>query len=745
MNMKNIINIFTHGILKYPIYVLTLIFIITSLFGYYAFFSTNKLKVDFSLEQMFPENDIDRDLYVDFINEFSREDDIAIYIYETPNIFSNKSLNEIAELSSDIELIDGVESVLSLGNLDNEKFLDDFPNPFQWIKEHPIYSQGLVSNNGEMASIIINLEDDINNHDSREITIHEIESTINQLTEYKWHGSGIPVMRTSYIQFVNNERRIFLPIAFIVVTLVLFLLFRQIKGVILPLIAIAVTLIWVAGIMALLNISINVVTYLVFNLLMIIGVSDAIHILIKYHENLKNKLNKNDALVKVIKEIGAALFLTSFTTAIGFFSLMLTNIRITKEFGFMLGIGVFLLFILTIIIIPVILSMIDTPNKKHVKRLIVGERFQAAEKLNKWNENHPKKILAISGVLFIVTIIGLFKMDYDSTIMDDLKPGNKLFDDMKFVEKYFGGTLPLEIVLNFKSEKFAIDSLNLIKVDLFKSEIEKLNDIGTIISYTDYLKILNEEIGSEKRELPKSKNDALSLIYSIDSPINLLNDDFSKGRLTLRISNIATSRGEELKNEIQQLSSEIFGESVDILVTGSTLLALKTNRHLVKNLTVSFLIAFTIIFISMIFLFRSKRLALLAIIPNVLPLMVAGAMMGYLGIKLRPSTAMTFSIALGIAVDDTIHFLSRFRKEYKIYNNYSQAISKTLLTTGKAIINTTIILGLGFIVFSFSQFVPNHEFGVLATIILIVALAGSMTLLPVLINFIQPKIRFKNK
>ena len=741
--MMKYINIFSHKILKYPFTVLTFIGIITLIMGYIAFFSTVKLKVDFSLEQMFPENDIDRDLYIEFINEFSREDDIAIYIYEIDDIFSNKSLLEISELSTDIELIDGVESVLSLGNLDDGKLIDEFENAYDWVYNHPIYSQGLVSQNGEMGSIIINLDDDINNHDSREITIREIESTINELNNYKWHGSGIPVMRTGYIQFVNNERRIFLPIAFIVVTLVLFLLFKQIKGIILPLIAIGVALIWVAGIMALLNISINVVTYLVFNLLMVIGVSDAIHILIKYHESLNEKLDKNNALNKVIKEIGSALFLTSFTTAIGFFSLMLTNIRITKEFGFMLGIGVFLLFILTIIIIPVILSLIDIPDKKHIQRLIVGGRFQAAENLNKWNENHPKKILVISGILFFITIIGLFKMDYDSTIMDDLKPGNKLFDDMKFVEDNFGGTLPLEIVLDFKSENSALNPDNLKKVDLFKSQVKKFENIGTIISYTDYLKLLNEELGNDLRELPLNIDDALSLIYSIDTPLNLLNEDFSKGRITARISNIATSRGEELKIEIQNISKEIFGDKVDALVTGSTLLALKTNRHLVKNLLVSFLIALTIIFISMIFLFRSKKLALLSMIPNVLPLMVAGAMMGYLDIKLRPSTAMTFSIALGIAVDDTIHFLSRFRNEFKISKDYSLAISKTLLTTGKAIINTTIILGLGFIVFGFSQFVPNHEFGILATIILLIALAGSITLLPVLINFIQPEIRFK--
>ena len=423
---------------------------------------------------------------------------------------------------------------------------------------------------------------------------------------------------------------------------------------------------------------------------------------------------------------------------------MLTNINITREFGFMLGIGVILLFILTIIIIPALLTFIETPDKKHIKRLIAGERFQAAEKLNKWNENHPKKILTISAICFLLTIIGLFKMDYDSTIMDDLKEGNRLYDDMKFVEKHFGGTLPLEIVLDFKAENNSLDYENLIKVDRFKSKLQDIGEIGSIISYTDYLKVINEEMGEGNRTLPKNKEEGLSLIYLLDNPINLLNKDFSKGRISARISNITTSRGESLKKEIELLHKEIFNQDVGLLITGSTLLALKTNLHLVKNLTFSFLIAFSIIFFSMIFLFKSKRLALLAILPNILPLMVAGALMGYLGIKLRPSTAMTFSIALGIAVDDTIHFLSRFRKEYKIHKVYGIAIKATLLTTGKAIINTTIILGLGFIVFAFSQFVPNHEFGILATIILLVALAGSMTLLPVLINYIQPKIRFKN-
>ena len=218
-----------------------------------------------------------------------------------------------------------------------------------------------------------------------------------------------------------------------------------------------------------------------------------------------------------------------------------------------------------------------------------------------------------------------------------------------------------------------------------------------------------------------------------------------KNTALIIISDLPYARGMDVREEILTSGRAIFGENVHITVTGSTLLALSTSRHLVKNLTTGFIIAFVIIFLSIVFLFRSFRLSLLAILPNIIPLMIAGGLMGYLGIKLRPSTAMTFSIALGIAVDNTIHFLARFRQEFKVSGDYEKSVSVTLLTTGKAIISTGVILSLGFFVLYFSEFVPNHEFGILATIIIIAAVCGSLVLLPVLILQIRPNIQFKQK
>ena len=456
-------------------------------------------------------------------------------------------------------------------------------------------------------------------------------------------------------------------------------------------------------------------------------------------------LSKSDSLSRVINKIGAALFLTSFTTAVGFCSLAFTNIRITQQFGILVGFGVILMFILTIIIMPIILNFISPPSEYHVRRLIQGRQFSSAHNLNAWNTNNPQLILVGSAFLFIVALFGLYRMDYNASVLEDLKPGNPLFDDLQYVEQKLGGTLSLEVIIDSKNEMSSLQPSFIQKVQNYKEMILQIPEISTAVTPGDYLMLVNEELGSGGRQLPQTADEALSFTVEFDRVQLFLNDDYSKTRISCRISDLSYERGMEVREAILTTGRATFGENIQITVTGSTLLALSTSRHLVNNLTVSFVIAFIIIFFSIVILFRSFRLSLLAILPNIIPLMIAGGLMGYLGIKLRPSTAMTFSIALGIAVDNTIHFLARFRQEFSENGDYAESVSQTLFTTGKAIISTGVILSLGFFVLYFSEFVPNHEFGLLATIIIITAAAGSLILLPVLILQIKPTLRFKQK
>ena len=730
---------------NHPKKVLTLLLSLTLFFAYYAFLSSHHLKVDFSLEQMFPENDIERERYEAFKEEFSREDDKFLLIYRNEDPLSRENINTLEDITDDLEWIDGIENILSLSNIEEGFLFDSDLSDSAWqssrdfVLNHPIYTNLVISNDGKSGAIYVDLEDDVNDQLSREKVFNAVDDVTSYHQEWDWYEAGVPVLRTRYVELVTKERMIFIPLAGLVVVLILFFIFRQINCVVLPLLSISITLIWVSALMAFCGISINLISYLTYILLLIIGCSNCIHILMKYHECVSiENITIKESISKVIKELGGALFLTSFTTAVGFFSLVMTNIRITKEFGFALGIGVILMFIIAIITIPIILLYMPKPDQRHTDRLIKESESFSVDKIDMATKKYPYIIIVLSLIFFILSGLGMQKIDYNISILDDLRPGNSLYDDVKYVDENFGGMLPLEIVITSPDNDILnIDFLK--KAELFEEKLRSIDEIKKSISLVDHLKVINNALNPEQgMTIPQTSEEIEDYLYDYDNASSLYKQDESKYRISCRVGNIKSKVGEKLKNDIQDEFNEIFSKE-DILVTGSTLLSLRTGRFLVRDLTNSFMLAFGIIFVSMIMLFKSFRLSIIAILPNMIPLMAAAAVMGFSGIKLRPSTAMTFSIALGIAVDDTIHFLARFRQELKNTDTTFKATSNAILSTGRPIIGTTLVLSMGFFVLYFSEFVPNHEFGILGTIILIVALLASLFLLPVLLDLFYKK------
>ena len=749
-----------------PIKTLLILFSITIGFAYYAFFSANKLIVDFSLEQMFPENDPERDKYDQFRAEFSREDDKFLLIYSCDDPLSRENIKKLSIIDGLINKIVGIEQTTSLSNIqENEELLfDESLDDSTWkahkekVLNHPLYTNLVISEDGKSGAIFVDMKDDVNNQTLRENLFKEIDRGLEiHGRDWEWYEAGIPVLRTRYVELVSKERSIFIPLGGLVVILILFFVFRQVNCVVLPMTSIFITLIWVSALMAYLGITINLISYLTYILILIIGCSNCIHILMKYHECIEQEEgNIKLAVRRVIKELGGALFLTSLTTAVGFFSLMMTNIRITQEFGFVLGVGVILMFIVAIITIPIILLYLPAPSKHHIKRLISQSDSFSVDRIDASTRKFPYPILGLSILFLAISFIGLKNIDYNISILDDLRPGNSLYDDIMYVDKNFGGTLPLEIVIsNFNSSATNKDSSSLdnifnleflTKADEFESKIEEIPHIKKAISMNDYIKVIANFWEPERgMVLPEYDEDIYDYLDLAPSNIgtNLFNSDSTKYRITCRVGNIRSKVADSLKVEVQSIFDEVFkGGNQEVLISGSTLLALRTQGFLIRDLTTSFILAFIIIFISMVILFRSIRLSLISILPTIIPLVAAAAIMGFSGIKLRPSTAMTFSIALGIAVDDTIHFLARFRQELRKTKDVGIAVSNSILSTGKAIIGTTLVLCMGFFTLYFSELVPNHEFGILATIILIIALISSLLLLPVLLNlFYKHKLK----
>ncbi|MFC1543468.1 RND family transporter [Candidatus Neomarinimicrobiota bacterium] len=715
--------------------------------------------MDFSLEQLFPEHDPDRDTYFNFREDFALDDDVFLMVYETDDPFSDANLELVRVLTEELMELEGIEEITSLANIERLYFEDDiltldyyFPEGLTEkettankaeLLDHPLYRNVVTSTDGKYAGIMVDLNDDYSTHKAREQVIGEIDS-LRAGFPWTWHDAGIPILRTRYIQTMNRERSIFLPMATLISMTVLYALFRQRRALIYPLIAIGVTLIWVAGLMALARININIISYLTFNLLLIVGVSNAIHILVKYYELLNQGLPLREALAELTRKIGAALFLTSFTTATGFFSLITTNIRIVQEFGVLLALGVMLMFVLTILIIPALLVLTPSPSAETIARHAAGSRLRTARKLHQWNESHPKIILSASAALLILAFIGVSRIDTNAAIMEDLRPGNKVYDDFQFIEEHMGNILPLEIVLNTGSPDGILHPENMKQLHALQAYLASLPDVGATRSIADHTELLNQVFGSGERAIPESEEviSELLALYDDESMQSLVDFDYQKGRISARVRNIDSKQGENIRAAVMGWAEGNLPPDQEVTVTGTTLLALKTNDHLVESLVYSFILAFVVIFISMMLLFRSIRLAALSILPNILPLLAVAGFMGLAGIKLRPTTAMIFAIAFGIAVDDTIHILARFRQEFQLYQgHYRPALRDTLLTTGKAVISTTAVLSLGFIVFLFSDFIPQVQFGILAGMILIIALLASITLLPVLITLVRPRLR----
>jgi hypothetical protein len=335
--------------------------------------------------------------------------------------------------------------------------------------------------------------------------------------------------------------------------------------------------------------------------------------------------------------------------------------------------------------------------------------------------------------------------------MDDLKPGTTLYDDMMLAEEKMGSILPLEIIVSIKEFNSAEigdikDPEFLRNLDLLQQYVSSIDDVGKMVSMTDYIKEFNRAMNDGNNEfyrIPQSRSAIAQTILIYGDEFNsLVNFDYTKARISGRVKDIDSRRAAEIKNNINNYIMIHMPDYMDIEITGTTFLALATNDQLVHNLTTSFMAAFVLITIVMIFLFRSVPITLISIIPNIIPMLAMAAIMGYFDILLRPPTAMTFAVAFGIAVDDTIHFLIRYRMELPALGwHYRDANDKTIMTTGLAMMTTTGILVAGFLVLIFSSFRPTADFGLLAAATIFVALICDLTFLPALLGLIKPKIR----
>lgn len=647
------------------------------------------------------------------------------------------------------------------------------------------YNKQFVNKESSATLMLIFIDQHVLNSKKRQVVIKDIKALTDKFsvaTNIKLYYSGLPYIRTVTVEKVTEEAKFFIILALIVTGFILLLFYRSFYALIFPLIIIGTAVTWSVGIMVLLGYKITLLSGLIPPLMIIIGIPNCIYLMNKYHQEYKNHSNQAKALSRVLRKIGLATLITNVTTAIGFLVLYFTKITLLKEFGVVAGLSTLAVFIVSIILIPTIFSYLPPPNTRQLKHLDFMLLSRMLNLLDRIVVKYRIVIYCFALVIVITSIIGITKIKTVTHMFDDLPKDCDVKTDLRFFEENFKGIMPLEIVINTGKKKGAFKLSTLRRVEKLETFLSKQPFVSAPVSLVNYVKAARQayyngnpdfyqlpsnqdknmifryiksskyiefsESGKNISSLLKASSNDTGLLQNIpeSEPVLTKAESFSMGkfvdstgqkmRISIRVADIGSEKMDSLVNLIiKPKLNELFSHpDFDVKITGITLMFLDSHRYLVKNLKYSLLLALFLIGCIMAILFGNFRTIIISIIPNVIPLLITGGLMGFFGIPLKPSTALIFSIAFGISVDDSIHFLAKYRQE--LFSNKFKvplAVSLSLKETGASMIYTSLVLMAGFVIFAGSDFGGTIALGVLITITLFFAMLTNLTLLPSLL------------
>ena len=724
-------------ILDHPKKTVLSICIITSLFCISIF----DLSYDFTIEQLFAKDKQETEQYFDFQNEFSREDNVFLLVHENPALINNQFLDSLSVLVRQMKVSNFFIDLVSLADIKKGGENRSNDSGFDHISSRLL---NMFSKDSLHGAIWLTLKDEYNTFGKRADVIKFLKNTTAEYN-WGWTFSGLPVVRNTYVDYMIEDNIKFIPPVAFILIISLALLFRSWVFVVLPLVTVLITAIWILGMMSISGKGLNVMTYMVPTLLFIIGVSDSIHFLSRLNIYLDKDIDIKEALKLSMNDMGIALFLTSLTTAIGFLALLYSSIAIVQEFGVFIASGVFIAYVLTLTFIPSMImilqsSLTSNANKKEISRIKLLKGF------SKLVKRKPKQVIFVSILLTLIFLAGASKVATGSSLLSDLHPKSSLYIDLKNVEHWFGGILPMEIIIE-KDDNIDLPMHNKVIMGHVKDFQNQLNNMFPESNWISIQRVLEEvlyEIDPNEKFPPDQETlDQINMLTQ-DQTQTLINFDENKIRISGMLPDLSSDELDEARDSIILYTKQNFPDWLSVVVTGTMPVALNTNDYLIVDLFSGFGLAFIFISIIMGLLFLSVRIGLISMLPNLIPIVFAAGYLGFMGIPIRPPIAITFSICLGIAVDDSLHFLFRFWQEKKKNSNMEIAISNTIETTGLAMLTSTIVLVSGFMVITVSNFIPTSQFGIISAITLTVAFITDVTLLPALL-YIFPFKRLKIK
>ena len=737
-------------------------------------YQAQKVEMSYEYAQLLPKKDSAYLDYQHFKKLFGEEGNLIFVGVEDPEFFKLDHFKRWQQLSNKLEKIDGVENLLTASKsfnlkknkeerkfeiqqifteeLNTQKELDSLSHIFLSL---PFYKGLMYNPKSDVFLLGITVNKDKMASKKREQLILSIKEECDLFAEdsgLELHYSGLPYIRVINSIKIKKEIYMFSALALLLCIIMLFLFFRSFKAVIFPVLIVIMGVIWALGTMSLFGFKITLLTGMIPSLLIVIGIPNSIYMLNKYHHEFRNHGNKIKALQRVIVKIGNATFLTNLTTASGFATFVITNSEILRQFGIIAALNIITLFVLSILMIPTIFSFYKPPQQRHIKHLDNKNINRIIKRLVKISASHLKYVYASAVLVLLLGIYGISLIKSSGFMVDDIPETDIIYKDLKFFEEHADGLMPLEIIIDTKKPKGAMNLNTFRRIDKLEKKLVNYDELSESISLLNILKFSKQAFYNGKERyfsLPNNQEKNFILSYAskndeeeasgVSALHSFLDSTQQITRVSIRMKDVGTKRMEELYADLKQEVDSIFPSSnYDVTITGSSVTFFKGTKYLVKNLFSSLALAILLISVFMAVMFYSWRMVIMSLIPNILPLIFTAAIMGFVGIPIKASTILVFSIAFGISVDNTIHFLAKYRQELESTGwNIQKSVKRALKETGVSMMYTFVVLFFGFGVYSVSQFGGTAALGVLVSLTLLVAITSNLILLPSLLTGLE--------
>lgn len=736
------------------------------------------MRFTYTEANLLPDHHEINEQYNSFLEQFGEEGNLIIIGIKDPTFFTPEVFLAWNELTNKLKEAPEVEAVISVERLqvlqkdqeaetfiiepfiDSKKIGDkDYLKTKQkkLFEQLPFYESLLYNKKTGTIRAALYLDKEIVNTAARkdfitDVLIPEIEA-FETKTNVQTRVSGMPYIRTLNSQNIIDEIGLFVLAALLTTSLIFFFFFRSFRATFISMVVVIIGVMWTFGTLGLLGFEITVLTAIIPPLIIVIGIPNCIFLINKYQSEIKNHGNQAKSLQRVISKVGNATLMTNLTTAAGFATFIITDSELLTEFGIVASMNIVLLFILCLLTIPILYSFMPLPKDKHLEHL----NKQYIKKFVKWLEHTVKErritIYATSIVLLVVSITGIYLIRISGTLIEDMPKKAPFFQDILFFQEEFEGVMPLEIMINTGRKNGVMKLSTLNKMDELQETIKEIPELSqptSVVNLVKYTKQAYYNGNPEFYELPTAQEQGFIMTYAKNTFKNN-GDNLMKSyvdstgqyaRITTFMKDIGTDKMVKVEEKLWDKINHVFPDDrYEVTLTGKALVFQKGTSYLVKNLAVSLLFAIVLISLFMAYLFRSFKMIVISLIPNLLPLLITAGMMGYLGVPIKPSTILVFSIAFGISVDDTIHFLAKYRQELKANNwKIRKSVFNALKETGVSMFYTSIVLFFGFSVFMISSFGGTVALGGLVSATLLFAMLSNLLLLPALLLSLEKTI-----